>query len=515
MEDEVAGLEISSAGEIGNTENDAFLLVGRLLTPRTFRYDVMSSTLSTLLRPARGMDVRLVGDNRFLLRFNHMVDRDRALMGCPWTFDRNLVILQSVSEDENPLEVDLNWCQFYVHVHDLPLRLMTREAAEDIGYRLGQELTAALAYERLPNFCYICAIMGHIMRDCPLEVGGKGTEGGEDLRYGAWLRKSRTEHVSFPSYRDSDDSSWNGAFNPGDLVIVPIVFKAGAREGRRGRGRGHKETERSRPKRYSKRKEGFSSGESSKKKLMLSPGEAVSSHVLEDSELIESILAAAAEKPAEHYDRISLELSRFRDSFDSSTFRGFGTVVAKRYSGPVAIGSKYHIDVQVLSEVLGVGWRFTGFYDDADTSRRKIGWRKLTELSKQVEGVQWLFPGDFNEVLYQHEKTGIPRPLWQLNDFQRTLAECNLNDIFFQGTKYTWCNRRQAKETVRARLDRACANPTWLEKYPDATVTHRANCNSDHRMFMMELTPRDKRNKISKKPHFRFEARWLQSEGCK
>ncbi|KAL0293446.1 UNVERIFIED_CONTAM: hypothetical protein Sangu_2524000 [Sesamum angustifolium] len=139
-EDEVAGLEISSAGEFGNTENDAFLLVGRLHTPRAFRYDVMSSTLSTLLRPAWGMDVRLVGDNRFLLRFSHVVHRDRALMGCPWTFDRNLVILQSVSEDENPLEVNLNWCQFYVHVHDLPLRLMTREAAEDIGYRLGTSM---------------------------------------------------------------------------------------------------------------------------------------------------------------------------------------------------------------------------------------------------------------------------------------------------------------------------------------------------------------------------------------
>ncbi|KAL0316501.1 UNVERIFIED_CONTAM: hypothetical protein Sradi_5528300 [Sesamum radiatum] len=191
-EDEVAGSEISSTREIGNTENVAFLLVGRLLTPRAFWYDVLSSTLSTFLRPAGGMDVRLVGDNRFLLRFNHVVDRDRALRGCLWTFDRNLVILQSVSEDENPLEVDLNWCQFYVHVHDLHLRLMTREVTEDIGDRLGtfmdfdqtqswgatirirvsldvrvplrrclriksarQELTAAITYKRLPNFCYI------------------------------------------------------------------------------------------------------------------------------------------------------------------------------------------------------------------------------------------------------------------------------------------------------------------------------------------------------------------------
>ncbi|KAL0337674.1 UNVERIFIED_CONTAM: hypothetical protein Scaly_2042500 [Sesamum calycinum] len=133
---------------------------------------------------------------------------------------------------------------------------------------------------------------------------------------------------------------------------------------------------------------------------------------------------------------------------------------------------KYHIDLQVLSEALGAGWRFTGFYGDADTSWRKIGWRKLTELNRQAEGVPWLCAGDFNEVLYQHEKTGIPRPLWQLNDFRHTMAKCNLNNIGFQ------------------------------EKYPDATMTHRANCNSDHRMLLMELTPRDKRNKISRNPTF-------------
>ncbi|KAK4387741.1 hypothetical protein Sango_2380700 [Sesamum angolense] len=184
MEDEVAGLEISSTGEIGNTENAAFLLVGRLFTPRAFRYDVLSSTL------------------------NIAQTCSRALRGCPWTFDRNLVILQSVPEDENLLEVDLNWCQFYVHVHDLPLRLMTREVAEDIGDRLGRELTAALTYERLPNFCYICGILGHIMQDCSSAVGGKGTEGGEDLQYGAWLRESRTVRVSFPSYRGSEGGLW-------------------------------------------------------------------------------------------------------------------------------------------------------------------------------------------------------------------------------------------------------------------------------------------------------------------
>ncbi|KAL0316500.1 UNVERIFIED_CONTAM: hypothetical protein Sradi_5528200 [Sesamum radiatum] len=58
----------------------------------------------------------------------------------------------------------------------------------------------------------------------------------------------------------TSDSSWNGTFSLGDLVTVPIAFKASARGSRRGRGTGHKETECSHPKGYSKRKEVFQVG---------------------------------------------------------------------------------------------------------------------------------------------------------------------------------------------------------------------------------------------------------------
>ncbi|KAK4397370.1 hypothetical protein Sango_1573600 [Sesamum angolense] len=88
----------------------------------------------------QSMDVNLLGDHRFLICFNHMADRDMALRSCPWAFDRNLVILATVKDEENPMSVQLNWCLFYVHVHGLLLQWMTSKIVESIGNRMGQFL---------------------------------------------------------------------------------------------------------------------------------------------------------------------------------------------------------------------------------------------------------------------------------------------------------------------------------------------------------------------------------------
>ncbi|KAL0434901.1 UNVERIFIED_CONTAM: hypothetical protein Sradi_0198000 [Sesamum radiatum] len=40
--------------------------------------------------------------------------------------------------DDNSSRVDLNWVDFFIHIHDLPLNRMTGEMAEFIGNQIGQ-----------------------------------------------------------------------------------------------------------------------------------------------------------------------------------------------------------------------------------------------------------------------------------------------------------------------------------------------------------------------------------------
>ncbi|KAK4429476.1 hypothetical protein Salat_1248100 [Sesamum alatum] len=84
------------------------------------------------------MELRLLSENRFLLRFQHETDRKRAVEGRSWIFDRNLIILSRIDAECNSMQVLLQQCPFHVHIHGLPVRLMTRDVGVTIGNQLGR-----------------------------------------------------------------------------------------------------------------------------------------------------------------------------------------------------------------------------------------------------------------------------------------------------------------------------------------------------------------------------------------
>lgn len=72
-----------------------------------------------------------------------------------------------------------------------------------------QELPVMLKYERLPNFCYFCVVIGHLVKDCPDCIDlANGFEIPENmLAYGYWLhgtsnaQPSRFVNGSLQSFR--------------------------------------------------------------------------------------------------------------------------------------------------------------------------------------------------------------------------------------------------------------------------------------------------------------------------
>ncbi|KAK4416896.1 hypothetical protein Salat_2515100 [Sesamum alatum] len=113
-------------------------LVGRVLTSRAYNCEGMCQSVKDMLNAVKGLEIKQLPGGHFLLPFSYIIDKNRALVGCPRSFEHNLLILNSISIDANPMLVDLGWCEFHVQVHDLPLSQMNLEVATLIGNRIGQ-----------------------------------------------------------------------------------------------------------------------------------------------------------------------------------------------------------------------------------------------------------------------------------------------------------------------------------------------------------------------------------------
>ncbi|KAL0396531.1 UNVERIFIED_CONTAM: hypothetical protein Scaly_0101500 [Sesamum calycinum] len=265
IEDEEEGIVIpsSSSNQHSGTGSNDLLVVGRLLSHQSSNFEALKNSLMAVLQPVKGMSVWRISEERFCLKFNHRLDFLRALEGRPWVFDKNLIILEQVGNNDKPEEVCLDWCPFTIFVHDLPLTRQTGGIAEHIGNKLGQfidmelskqghnwssawklrislntsqplkralrlqtltgaDLLVTFTYARLTNFYYLCGKISHIAKYCPLRYEEDFVDPGDAAPYGPWLRANHQDRYIrslIGSSRSSQNQSLRPKFHSSDSLF--------------------------------------------------------------------------------------------------------------------------------------------------------------------------------------------------------------------------------------------------------------------------------------------------------
>ncbi|KAL0416754.1 UNVERIFIED_CONTAM: hypothetical protein Slati_3507300 [Sesamum latifolium] len=120
-----------------DTESFNLYLVGRLLASRLYNFEGFCTAIKGMLNAIKGVEIKQLREGKLLFKFNHIIVRDRALKGCPWSFDKHVIVLNSIRVDENPMNVDLSYCDLFVHIDDLPLSRMNLGVSMFIGNKLG------------------------------------------------------------------------------------------------------------------------------------------------------------------------------------------------------------------------------------------------------------------------------------------------------------------------------------------------------------------------------------------
>lgn len=188
-----------------NENNVSLLLIGKLLTERSYNVDAFKKTITTVWAPQHGLVIRTLKPNLYAFQFYHWRDMSKVMEGRPWCFDNMLVLLKEAEGDEQPDQVIIHHSPFWIRLKNLPLNMRSNDVVkalignmgeildiEDdvlgigryrrvkvlldvnkplrryrkIRDRKGADLQVDFAYERLPFFCLACGIMGHAEKDC-------------------------------------------------------------------------------------------------------------------------------------------------------------------------------------------------------------------------------------------------------------------------------------------------------------------------------------------------------------
>ncbi|XP_019177857.1 PREDICTED: uncharacterized protein LOC109173053 [Ipomoea nil] len=183
--------------------------------------------MAAVWRPRMGVAAKELLNNTYLFQFFHDIDMQRVLNDGPWFFEQNRLVLAKTQPDIPPMVIPLNIADFWIQIHDLPLGFFSEKSISAIGNFIGEFISideAALSgwlksfiriqvridiskplvsqkrikrnggdwswisfkYERLPNFCFICGLIGHTEKFCvKLFEGFSPTM---EKQFGPWLR---------------------------------------------------------------------------------------------------------------------------------------------------------------------------------------------------------------------------------------------------------------------------------------------------------------------------------------
>ena len=192
----------------------------------------------------------------------------RVLDGEPWTFDKHMMLLQVFDGTEEVRDMKFELANFWVQVHDLPLRFRNRKVAEHLceaigtvtrgeensdkeGGRFvrvrvtvniqkplcrgrvvslddGKDLWIPFKYERLPNLCFYCGCLTHDDRSCNARNESEVNLTPEKLQYGPWIKAppfvpSRNKMITVPGIdetRQNTNPPSNQAQNGKSHVVV-------------------------------------------------------------------------------------------------------------------------------------------------------------------------------------------------------------------------------------------------------------------------------------------------------
>nr|KJB65286.1 hypothetical protein B456_010G088000 [Gossypium raimondii] len=226
LEDE--STRVMSTRDVNNARGFESGAIGKIMATELLNREAMYRVFKSLLFTKEEVDFVALREGAVIVKFGCLEDRSRILNLMPWLFDRCLFSMVPFEIGKAIDTYEFWMAPFWLRVYNISIELMDRQTALDIGNAIGElvaidwkdrnggwtefirikvkinvlnplrrvvklvdkdgtETIGVLKYERLPDFCYECGKIGHIVKTCTINNESE-VMSGLNPQFGSWLR---------------------------------------------------------------------------------------------------------------------------------------------------------------------------------------------------------------------------------------------------------------------------------------------------------------------------------------
>lgn len=96
------------------------------------------ANITRLIRPVKGIELKVIEANTFVIKFEHALDRKKAMKGCPWVLHKYALILEQIDPSERHEDQHLTMPPIMVRILQLSLANRSDHVAQLIENSLGR-----------------------------------------------------------------------------------------------------------------------------------------------------------------------------------------------------------------------------------------------------------------------------------------------------------------------------------------------------------------------------------------